>query len=168
MDQRVAKEYLRLRALGLDASGAYRGAKTNVAFEEATVIGKVRLRVEVDADPSTAYWTKEDFELADKEGTWGIITEFRCPLCGNWEHAYSCYGFIGDSWVDSMYDVDARRDAIDKLLEFEHRIIRELSTELARRENALVPDDSLIYGLKVAIQIAKRCSTEKLLDTPSE
>lgn len=120
------REYARLRAAGWHAKQALDEARTLVLFEQYEDAGWVRFRVEpdelyeVDLDPSC--FSQRDIEAeharVNNKGAWGIISEYRCPLGGTWEHADSVWGFIGDDWRDSGYDGDVRRAALDGVLAF--------------------------------------------------
>lgn len=46
------------------------------------------------------------------DGVCGIVAEYR-DHNGEWEHADSCFGFVGDDWRDSGYDSDGMRAALD-------------------------------------------------------
>jgi hypothetical protein len=47
---------------------------------------------------------KAEVERVERDGVWGVVGEF---FDGEeWQHADSCFGFIGDDWKDSGYDVD--------------------------------------------------------------
>jgi len=48
----------------------------------------------------------------NQEGVWGIIGEY---FDGEtWQHADSCFGFVGDDWKNSGYDTDIMRATLDK------------------------------------------------------
>jgi hypothetical protein len=54
---------------------------------------------------------EEEFkERISRDGVWGIISEWFNGT--EWQHADSCWGFVGDDWQDSGYDVDAMAQAI--------------------------------------------------------
>jgi hypothetical protein len=45
-----------------------------------------------------------EVERVERDGVWGVVGEF---FDGEeWQHTDSCFGFIGDDWKDSGYDVD--------------------------------------------------------------
>jgi len=47
----------------------------------------------------------------NQEGVWGIIGEY---FDGEvWQHADSCFGFVGDDWKNSGYDTDIMRATLD-------------------------------------------------------
>jgi hypothetical protein len=126
-------EYRRRRAADWSANEAWKAAHTVVAFETAADAGLVRFRVVRDewtnADelwcptgrPSDDRRVRERFlRQADDWGLWGIVSEVRCPCCGQWTVADSCWGFVGDGWRDSAYDTDVMDAALAKLQENQH------------------------------------------------
>ena len=54
---------------------------------------------------------KEFLDLVNREGVYGIIGEYRCPCCGEWNQADSCWGFVGDDWHE--VDVDIMSATLD-------------------------------------------------------
>jgi hypothetical protein len=55
---------------------------------------------------------QEEIDRVNREGVWGLITEYYDHYSGKWTEAFSCWGFIGDDWKDSGYDTDAKDMAI--------------------------------------------------------
>ena len=54
---------------------------------------------------------KEFLDKVNRDGVWGIIGEF---FDGEtWQHADSCFGFVGDDWKGRGYDVDIMRETLD-------------------------------------------------------
>ena len=57
---------------------------------------------------------KQFKSLIERDGVWGFITETRefCDKCGNgdWEHADSCWGFVGE--IDEAYMYDGKYAAL--------------------------------------------------------
>jgi hypothetical protein len=48
----------------------------------------------------------------DRDGVWGIVGEY---FDGErWQHADSCFGFVGDDWKNSGYDTDIMRATLDE------------------------------------------------------
>ena len=48
----------------------------------------------------------------NREGVWGIIGEY---FDGEvWQHADSCFGFVGEDWKNSGYDTDIMRATLDE------------------------------------------------------
>ena len=108
-------------------------------FERLEKLGLVRFRIEPDD-----YFTVEDLEgdcynpsvnpdidpdqLAEernefvdrinREGVVGIIGEYRSN--NGWEHADSCWGFVGNDYIDSGYDDDIKTNTVDQLRESIH------------------------------------------------
>jgi len=114
------REYKRLRQLGWPARDAWRSAKVAERFAQLEDAGLVRLRTDVDLDPATVL----DFDgtprerqavakRADAVGVWGLVAEARCPHCESWHVVDSCWGFVGEDYLDSGYDSDLMRAAID-------------------------------------------------------
>lgn len=52
-------------------------------------------------------------ERANRDGMWGIESQFWDGA--EWQYADSCWGFIGDDWKGSGYDVDLMASALDAL-----------------------------------------------------
>lgn len=128
------KEYQRLRTkhpYPWAALGAYRAAQVKWEWEEfrfkgELVVGCVALRVVQDQhnawDPGDMYNPKANPDIPPKklqaqyeaekkrvegEGMTGIIGEY---WDGNhWKHADSCFGFVGEDWIDSGCDTDIKR-----------------------------------------------------------
>lgn len=103
-------------------------------WEQAESEGLVRLQIEPDYDADLANLEgdcydpgvnpdiqphilarqrKEFFESVDREGVWGIIGQYRCPCCGNWQDAGSCWGFVGHEW--SGYDLDIMAATLERV-----------------------------------------------------
>jgi len=64
-----------------------------------------------DIDPERlAKEEQEAIERANRDGIWGIVGKFKCncncPRCDGWHTSDSVWGFIGDDWKDSGYDID--------------------------------------------------------------
>ena len=122
---KVVAEYRRLRALGFQAWTALHSARTNVAFEDKEDDGLVRMRIVSDDSPDLSFLDQECFSdirrqqlnRANDDGCWGIVSEVKCPCCGEWTEADSVWGFIADDWKDSGYDSDVKADALAKLAE---------------------------------------------------
>lgn len=128
---KTLQEYYRVqRNHGWNASIAFHYAKTldqwqrlggEVDYEgcEEETESPVRLRIVPDEtmydDSYIDSWSESDEkknkikeELWDRiasEGVWGIVGEYR-TIDGNWEHADSVWGFIGNDWQNSGYDTD--------------------------------------------------------------
>jgi hypothetical protein len=47
----------------------------------------------------------------NREGVWGVVGEYFDAE--DWQHADSCFGFIGDDWKHSGYDTDIMRATLD-------------------------------------------------------
>jgi len=124
--------YTEERNNGTRAKWAIRTARVRQAWEENEFsgfgdpeIGQVRLQVEpdeycdldnllgdtydpkVNSDIPPARLERErkaEIERIERLGVWGIIGEY---FDGEtWNHADSCWGFVGDDWKQSGYDVD--------------------------------------------------------------
>jgi hypothetical protein len=50
-------------------------------------------------------------ERIEREGVFGIVSEVL--IGGEWKHAGSCWGFVGEDYKHSGHDVDIRDEAID-------------------------------------------------------
>ena len=53
-----------------------------------------------------------EIERVNRDGVWGVIGEYFDGE--DWQHADSCFGFIGDDWKDSGYDTDAMASALEQ------------------------------------------------------
>jgi hypothetical protein len=54
---------------------------------------------------------KAEIDRVNRDGVCGVIGEY---FDGEtWQHADSCFGFIGDDWKDSGYDVDIMSQTLD-------------------------------------------------------
>lgn len=120
---------------------AKRDAMIRAAWETAEESGLVRLRVEPDDvcdldnllgdcfDPTANPDIKperlerekqHEIDRIDRDGVWGVIGEYKssvCPTCGRggeWEQADSCWGFVGEDWKDSGYDLDIMAETLSK------------------------------------------------------
>lgn len=119
MQTAVHREYRRLRNAGWGAKMALETAKVKHAFAMSDA---VRLDLEPDECPDVESLTGENcperereriLDRADRDGVWGMVGRFRHPVTGEWEHADSVWGFVGDDWQDSGYDHDVRRSTLD-------------------------------------------------------
>ena len=60
-----------------------------------------------DIDPEELERNRKDFwALAEREGVWGIIGEYRTSTREDWVHADSCWGFVGEGFAG--YDDDCK------------------------------------------------------------
>lgn len=108
--------------------------KIRKEFDTLEDEGKVRIRVEPDEscdyedlagdtfnpdvnnDIPVEQLEREEREFKNRlecDGVWGVIGEVKCAHCGNWEHVDSCWGFVGDDWKESGYDVDIMAACIE-------------------------------------------------------
>jgi hypothetical protein len=62
--------------------------------------------------PSRLEREQEEFrDRVNRDGVWGVIGEY---FDGEqWQHADSCFGFVGDDWKHSGYDTDIMRATLD-------------------------------------------------------
>lgn len=58
---------------------------------------------------------QHEIDRINRDGVWGVISEYKCPACGSWKTADSCWGFIGDDYKDSGYDLDVMEETLNKL-----------------------------------------------------
>jgi hypothetical protein len=63
--------------------------------------------------PSKLESDRQEFiAKVNREGVWGIIGEY---FDGEqWQHADSCFGFVGDDWKHSGYDTDIMRATLNE------------------------------------------------------
>jgi hypothetical protein len=139
MDAKIAHEYLKERQTGTLARIAIANARTRLAWYDAEwdehsepEMGEVRLRVvpdecadladlegdrfnpRVNPDIPVSRLEREQQEFHEKverEGVYGIVGEY---FDGEtWQHADSCFGFVGDDWKQSGYDTDIMQSTLD-------------------------------------------------------
>jgi hypothetical protein len=68
-----------------------------------------------DINPKTLERQYQEFvDKVNREGVWGIVSQYRCPCCGTWKTVDSCWGFVGGDWKDSGYDLDIKQAALEK------------------------------------------------------
>lgn len=123
MNDKTRKLYNALRKQGYMAQNALSAAKTQVEFDDNE---NVRLVVKADefcdmddlkgdtynpeANPSipASRLEREEKEFEEKvnrEGVYGLVGEYRCPHCGEWKQADSCWGFVGQEFGGYEYDI---------------------------------------------------------------
>lgn len=118
--------YLYFREKGFRAAQAYDYAMVRLAWEKLEEKDLVRFSVVPDDsgfDVQDLY-VDEDSEndknriraRVERDGIWGIVSEVRCPCCGQWTAVDSVWGFVGDDFVDSGYDWDVKAEAIKAAL----------------------------------------------------
>ena len=77
---------------------------------------------EVNTDIQPHVLAREEREFIDKinrDGVWGIIIgEFWNGE--EWIHADSVWGFVGDDWKDSGYDLNVKDATLAQLTKLEH------------------------------------------------
>lgn len=56
----------------------------------------------------------DEAQRIERNGVSGIVAQVRTAL-GEWVDVDSCWGFVGDDWKDSGYDLDAMTAALDYL-----------------------------------------------------
>ena len=135
MTPAIAKEYQKRRKATLSTLHAKRAlseARTTVRFHELEASDRVRLRVVADEcttfdelcgdtfdpranpdiSPKRLEREKDEFlEQVNREGVIGLIGEY---FDGEeWQQADSCFGFVGDGWKESGYDIDIMASAIE-------------------------------------------------------
>lgn len=147
MNARIRKQALKYyqesRKQGAPALGAWtyavRKAQVNAHWDRKESAGLVRMTIEPDelcsyddlagdmfnpkANPDInpsliAKQEKEFKDRIDRDGVWGIVTEYFDGEA--WQQADSCWGFVGDDWKDSGYDIDAKEAALDALTSVKH------------------------------------------------
>lgn len=55
---------------------------------------------------------KAEAKRVEREGAYGIVGEYR-TLTGEWERVDSVWGFVGDDWRNSGYDIDIMAATMD-------------------------------------------------------
>jgi hypothetical protein len=109
------------------ASDVLRAVKIRAEWSEAESQDLVRLRVEPDQDLDLSYLDQDCYtdryraevrEHAERDGGTGIIGEYYDGE--TWQSTDSVWGFIGDDWKGSGYDIDIMRATLDALAELDH------------------------------------------------
>ena len=104
------------------AQRALQNARVRAEWSEYTD-DQVRLRIVADDDLDLSYLDQDMYTdkyradiraKAESEGGTGIIGEYFDGK--TWNHADSCYGFIGEDWRGSGYDIDIMRSTLDQYL----------------------------------------------------
>jgi hypothetical protein len=57
---------------------------------------------------------KDLIDRVNRLGVYGIKGMYVCKESGEWKDADSCFGFIGDEWMNSGYDYDIMEQTIDQ------------------------------------------------------
>ena len=144
-DERVLREYLRLRNKGWLCKNALSAAKTRVAFESLKDRELVKLEVECDfvqyddsyLDGMYRSKKKEDadrkalWDRIEREGVYGVVGYYRPNTEASWESADSVWGFIGYDWQDSGSDTDimsATMQALEDAFQAEANELSERAT----------------------------------------
>lgn len=142
MNTQIVQEYRKLRKPAwyktschqLRASTALEMARYKINVQTAwDTANNVRLRIEPDYDADLddllgeTYDHKanpdinpakldrerqEEIDRINRLGVYGIIGEYRCPRCHQWKVADSVWGFVGDDWKESGYDLDVMHETL--------------------------------------------------------
>jgi len=115
---------------------ARRHVDITTRWEKAEAAGLVRLTLEPDIDADLADLAGDCFnpdanptiqphilereyqefvDRVNRDGVWGVIGEYKCPCCDHWTVADSCWGFVGDDWQESGYDLDIMHATLSQL-----------------------------------------------------
>lgn len=115
------------------AAAAWDQAKTYAQFEQAESLGKVRLKVIPDEyaclddlfgdtyDPTVnsnvkphviARERQREIDRINSDGVWGLVGQYFDGR--DWVDADSCFGFVGDDYKGSGYDLDIMSEALDQ------------------------------------------------------
>ena len=133
-DAHIIKEYRRLRAKNWKSVEAMRAARVKDEFQNLGMY--VRFVVEADDELyDDSYIDEVTFPNGKKElwsrigmeGVWGLVGKYRASEDEPWEVADSVWGFIGDDWEDSGYDIDIKENTIKALHQAWQRKADELS-----------------------------------------
>ena len=56
---------------------------------------------------------QREHDRIDRDGVWGVVGEY---FDGEkWQHADSCFGFVGDDWENSGYEIDIMAATLESL-----------------------------------------------------
>ena len=116
------------------ASHALTTARTRLAWKQADGVvrdawdtgpcpGRVRLVLKPDDEPSHAL--DGDFS----ERVLAELTERANRDGAEWVEVDSCWGFIGDDWRDSGYDIDIMRATLDALAKHDAAVALAIEAE---------------------------------------
>jgi hypothetical protein len=112
------QEYTRLRKAGWTAHTALRAAKIRTRFAALEHAGIVRFDVLEDSEPYMHGDVGDESETnarIERDGLYGIQVSTGCEACGSWNAVDAVWGFIGNDWRDSGYDVDLMESAIESV-----------------------------------------------------
>lgn len=72
--------------------------------------------INTDVKPNKLAEQKQhEIDRINRDGVWGIVGEYLCGACLQWVVANSCWGFIGEDWKGSGYDLDCMEVTLDAL-----------------------------------------------------
>lgn len=60
---------------------------------------------------------KAEESRLERDGLWGIACDYRVSPSMPWTPGDSVWGFVGDDWQDSGYDVDVRAETLASLVD---------------------------------------------------
>ena len=91
-------------------------------------------RVNPDVQASRLAREEKEFEArCERDGVWGLVAEYCDPRTGAWEHADSCWGFVGEDAFASGYAYEAMASAVEKYNE-----ALEASTAFEERDRCIL------------------------------
>jgi len=105
--------------------------KINDVFKQAQADGLLRFRIVPDEtfydDSYIDTWDylsesekikakKEIRDRIEEDGVWGIIVDRKCSECGQWTEVDSVYGFIGNEYENSGYDIDVKKAGLKAIV----------------------------------------------------
>lgn len=127
----VAREYRQFRNEGKPAQQALRNARIVAQFDRLYMGGFVRIVSSPDDSYDSSELDERDKEIADRDGVWGTIGQYRLDAPDDWngidrdydepgwEQADSVWGHIGYNDVtnphENPYVIDHMQLAIDAL-----------------------------------------------------
>jgi hypothetical protein len=131
--------YHHLRAKGWPALAAFKADRLSLAYNKLhgpfVDEDRVRIRVEVDndCDPmdcdtfdetinadcpggvrAIRAEKKAEIRRINRDDVWGFIAEYRDDK-GTWHECWSCWGFVGEDFYFSGYDIDAMQSCVDAI-----------------------------------------------------
>lgn len=128
------KLYLKFRKLGYSPSQALRAAKITMKWHLAESRGRVGLDILPDTDVSFDNLTGDCFnpkynlgisatnlkrqekaflDKVNNDGVWGIVGYAYVGKYGTRKDIDSCWGFVGDDWRNSGYDLDIMQATLE-------------------------------------------------------
>lgn len=118
MNATIRREYAKQRKFW-NAETSLRHAKIKAEFDKRDDVRLVWIPDESTYDDSYIdTWTdqtptqrararKDLWDMIERDGVWGLVSEVRCDCCDDWRQVDSCWGFVGQDAHGYEYDIMA-------------------------------------------------------------